>query len=227
MKGENKMKSLKTIIAASGLLLLLAGCGPTEPATHTVKWVVDGVIVETDEGVADGATPSYDGGTPVKEGGTVDPDGTELVSTFSFTGWDKELGPVTEDITYTAVFEDVLTVYGECLTVAKEVAITNLEVDPLWIGKDAWTSDDLLYLGLNFGTSATTDDLKPYVIDYVLPEASFTLLADFTLSGDVEWALFSSNEYPDVVVEADVYTDSGNTILQLLFTHMSLIDTGA
>lgn len=64
--------------------------------TYTVTWNnYDGETLKTDE-VAYGSTPSYDGETPVKES-----DGSY---NYHFSGWSPEIGEVTGDITYTAVF---------------------------------------------------------------------------------------------------------------------------
>ena len=72
------------------------------PVTYTVTWKNGDTVLETDTGVAEGATPSYDGETPTKDGVT-------------FAGWtdshgvfyakDAALPEVTADETYTAVFE--------------------------------------------------------------------------------------------------------------------------
>ena len=49
-----------------------------------------------------GATPSY-GGTPYKS-----PDES---NSYVFKGWDKEIVPVTGDVTYTALFDAIERVY--------------------------------------------------------------------------------------------------------------------
>lgn len=60
-----------------------------------VTWVVDGK--STTETVQKGTVPAYSGETPVKA--------ETARYTYRFTGWDKEPTVVTEDVTYTAVFE--------------------------------------------------------------------------------------------------------------------------
>ena len=62
--------------------------------THLVIWVAGDVTRETEW--LYGAMPSYDG-TPYKS-----PDESH---SYQFIGWDKEIVPVTEDVTYTAQFE--------------------------------------------------------------------------------------------------------------------------
>ncbi|MCR4804876.1 MAG: S-layer homology domain-containing protein, partial [Clostridia bacterium] len=69
---------------------------------YTVTWKnYDGSVLETDEGVLYGATPAYDGETPVKP--------ATAQYTYTFVAWSPVVGPVTGDITYTAVFSDGTT----------------------------------------------------------------------------------------------------------------------
>ena len=65
---------------------------------YTVRWLNwDGSTLETDTLVPYGTTPEYNGETPTRE---------ETAShSYTFTGWDQEISPVTGDITYTAVFD--------------------------------------------------------------------------------------------------------------------------
>ena len=69
-----------------------------ETNTYTVTWKNwDGSTLETDTLVPYGTTPEYNGETPTRE---------ETAShSYTFTGWDQEISPVTGDITYTAVFD--------------------------------------------------------------------------------------------------------------------------
>lgn len=65
----------------------------------TVKFVVDGVEVQTGE-VEEGQTASYTGETPTKA-----PDANAVK--YRFKGWDKDLTqPITADTTFTAVFAE-------------------------------------------------------------------------------------------------------------------------
>lgn len=82
-------------------------CGQVLPDTreYTVTWKnYDGTILETDT-VLHGDMPSYDGETPTKP--------ADAENTYAFLSWDKELAPVTEDVTYTAVFgSSAITYYN-------------------------------------------------------------------------------------------------------------------
>lgn len=64
---------------------------------YTVTWVSEGKVLRTDQ-VEEGKTPSYSGQTPTKKA-----DGQ---NTYTFNGWSPKISPVTEDVTYTAVFSN-------------------------------------------------------------------------------------------------------------------------
>ena len=65
-----------------------------KPTTYTVTWIVDGqAFTET---VEEGTVPSFSGSTDKA---------ADENYTYTFTGWDKEIVAVTEDVTYTAVYE--------------------------------------------------------------------------------------------------------------------------
>ena len=76
----------------------------TEINKYTVTWQNwDGSVLELDESVEFGATPSYDGATPTKVG--------DVQYSFKFTGWDKEVVEVTEDVIYVAQFTSEVNKY--------------------------------------------------------------------------------------------------------------------
>ncbi len=84
---------------------------------YTVKWKNGDTVIETDENVPYGTTPTYDGETPTKAG--------TAQHSYTFTGWSPEISEVTGDITYTALFDEAVNKY----TVTWENGDTVLETD--------------------------------------------------------------------------------------------------
>ena len=123
------MKNRFLMISLAGIALLftsLTGCNKKEETpsnkTFSVSWKnYDQTLLEEDSGVLEGEQPHFDGAIPQK------PD-TEDAS-YVFTGWSPELHPVTEDVTYTAQFDEILSNFtvtwknwnGDVLEVDKNV----------------------------------------------------------------------------------------------------------
>ncbi len=69
----------------------------TAAPKYTVKWSVNGKV--TSEVYEEGQTPTFKGSTDISD---------SAIQTFFFKGWDKEITPVTGNVTYTAVYNKVL-----------------------------------------------------------------------------------------------------------------------
>ncbi|MCD7828103.1 MAG: InlB B-repeat-containing protein [Clostridiales bacterium] len=81
-----------------------ATAGWEKAPTYTVTWVdADGTVLETDEDVEYGATPSYDKALPTKA--------ADDQYTYTFAGWTPTVTTVTEDVTYTATYVETLNHY--------------------------------------------------------------------------------------------------------------------
>ena len=97
-----KLKQLSPILLAC-CFMLFSCCTAEEPIVeenyYTILWVVEGVIVETDEKVKEGTLPTYNGATPTKEGG------------YTFTGWTPTISVAKANTTYTATFEKAVSTY--------------------------------------------------------------------------------------------------------------------
>ena len=174
---------LTTLPTVSGEMIFTAAYEPVE-RTFTVTWLgADGAVLETDTNVAYGATPSFDSAEPTKE--------ADAQYTYTFAGWTPEIGPVTQDVTYTARCDAVLrsftvrfdpcggTTETETLAVLYGEAIGELPVPTReggWVFMGWYTEPAASYLAAGQGTEVTAET--------VIKEDT-TVYAHWRLPGDI------------------------------------------
>ena len=138
--------------------------------TYTVTWKNGDVVLELDENVSMGATPSYDGEVPTKA--------ADEQYTYAFKGWSPEVSAVMGNITYVAQFEAVPIEEGEkTYTVTWKNGDTVLETDetvakgtmPSYDGAEPTKAADEQYTytfkGWSPEVSAVADDVT-YVAEF-------------------------------------------------------------
>lgn len=156
---------------------------------YTVMWKNwDGAVLETDENVEYGSTPSYDGSDPVRA--------ATAEYTYSFAGWTPTVETVTSDVTYTATYNQTARIYTVTyLPGAEDSSITDM---PDEAAKDFGTTVVL-------PSSTPTRDHYTFTgwtsTDVVISNGSFTMPAkNVTLTANweiekytVTWKNFGDN----------------------------------
>lgn len=95
--------------------------------SYTVTWLNGDTVLEVDHHVPYGTMPSYDGKTPEKNS-----NGDNI---YVFVGWSPEVSIVTNDVTYTAIFESITNKY--CVCFYDEDGVTLLGIDYVETGNNA------------------------------------------------------------------------------------------
>ena len=153
------------------------------PKKFTVTWIdEDGTVLETDENVLYGTTPTYDGDEPEKA--------ATAQYTYEFTGWTPEITPVTGDVTYKAVYTPTLRQYtvtwkdwdGEVLETDKNVPYG---ITPAYDGDEPEREADSKYTYEFVGWSKTSNGEK---LEEPLPQVT----EDVTY-----YAVYEKKEIPD------------------------------
>ena len=144
--------------------------------TYTVKWIVDGA--ETEETYEYGVTPEFKGETPTKA--------ADAQYSYTFTGWNPAVVPVTGEATYTAVFvpnvnsyevtwvdEDGTTVlytetvaYGETPEYKGETPVKTAD-DQYTYTFAGWTPEPSAVVGKITYTAAYTATVNKYTVKFV------------------------------------------------------------
>ena len=121
---------------------------------YTVQWLnEDGTVLEEDTDVEYGYMPVYNGEVPVKT--------DENGKSYAFSGWDKELEPVTEDVVYTARFVEAQAVSAE---------IKGSEKTVTYNGQDQETAD----FDITFYINGVETDMLPEHVTFALDEGQET-----------------------------------------------------
>ena len=169
---------LTTLPTVSGEMIFTAAYEPVE-RTFTVTWLSeDGTVLETDTNVPYGAIPSFDSAEPTKA--------QDAQYTYTFVGWEPEIGPVTQNVTYTARFDAVpnegpVDNYGVLIITRGEAA----PQDFLYTVKDS-TGNVLLQVVLQKGKTQVTITGLP--------------LGDYTVTEETSWSWRYTPEQETVYV---------------------------
>ena len=125
---------------------------------YTVKWVnFDGTELAT-ETYAYGTTPKYSGAEPVRA--------ADAAGTYTFKGWDKEVAPVTSNVTYTAQYECTPTSYTVTWKNGDDVRTQEVKYGdmPEYSGdtptKEATVQYTYTFSGWNTESDGTGDEIK-------------------------------------------------------------------
>ena len=167
-------------------------------SVYDVTWLNEnGTVLEKDENIVVGTTPTYDGETPTKA--------EDENYTYTFAGWSPEITAVTGDITYTATFTATAKpkklITGQSITLDGNIGI-NFYLDPAAAGLtvDQVTEDNLSYTfawadGVNAKVEVAEQSGSTFVKDGDLikvtckvcaAEMTCDVNATFTLKGKTE-----------------------------------------
>ncbi|MBQ1516939.1 MAG: starch-binding protein, partial [Clostridia bacterium] len=101
---------------------------------YTVTWNnFDGTLLEKDENLTYGTTPTYDGETPIRQ--------SDDEFTYTFSGWTPEVTKVTCDITYTAKFDQTPINDTDTTTDSEELSDTDTTTDSEELSDTDTTTD--------------------------------------------------------------------------------------
>ena len=167
------------------------------PHKCTVTWKNGDSVLETDENVEYGTTPTYDGVEPTKA--------ADAQYSYVFAGWTPEVVAANGDVTYTAVFTSVLNKY----TVTWKNGDTTLETDenveygtiPTYNGEEPQKAADAQYVYVFSGWSPVVSEVVgnvTYVAQFISAPNSYTIVwknGDTTLETDENVTYGSTPSY--------------------------------
>ena len=93
-------KHVKIVTLLSAFSFLLSSCQlPSSPKSYTITWKnYDGSILEIDENVLEGTTPTFDGANPAKQ--------ETIQYSYVWTGWSPAIKEVSGNAEYIATFKE-------------------------------------------------------------------------------------------------------------------------
>ncbi|MBR1483353.1 MAG: leucine-rich repeat protein [Ruminococcus sp.] len=208
---------------------------------YTVTWKNwNDDVLETDEKVFKGTTPTYDGTEPTKP--------ADDTNTYTFSGWKngdttyapENLPEVTGDVTYTAQFtsKPKTLISGHSLTLDGDIGI-NFYIDPSVAGMSAGDAIDSLTYTLEWETpgvakkpltvvgKAIAPDNQKIIVTCKVCAAEMTcgIKASFSLGTKTENEVYSVRKYCDEGILGDdaEYKDDAS----LVYLAQTMLDYGA
>ncbi len=169
---------------------------------YTVSWKnEDGTVLEIDENVPFGETPTYDGDTPTKS--------STAEWTYTFSGWEPEITSVSSDTTYTATYSQTKNKYTIRFVNYDGTELQNSEVEygqtPSYSGETPTKPADNTYTYSFSGWSpeiATVTEAKTYTTTYDSNYINYTVT--FNDDDGTEISKKTDYHYGDIVtVPAD------------------------
>lgn len=228
------------------LSLLLTSCGNLSSNTgsggqnttstderYTITWKnYDGTLLEVDEKVKKGVTPTYDGPTPTKA--------TDETYTYTFSGWDPEIAPVTSNQTYTATYsyEKIKTEYvinfnlngGSSPSYSGSKTVETFSKDIFFFDcvKEGWNFRGWSYNGTKIFDEKGNQLANPTMAKTMTFIAIYAQTAKMTIISNLEGAgnISGEGEYPyNTYVDVSAYANQGYVFVGWYYQNTLLSNT--
>ena len=157
---------------------------------YTIVWKnEDGTVLETDENVPFGTTPTYDGATPTKA--------ATAQYTFTHNGWTPAVASVTGDATYTATYSSTVNKYTVSFNANGHGTAPNSQL--LEYGSKVTKPTDLVAEGYTFGgwfkQNGTAWDFNNDVVEGTLELVAKWTINSWTLTWDANGGTITSSNH--------------------------------